>query len=175
MSMNTAIIARAGATDAQKHGAQSEVFQRLVNPVGFVSKSAPTTFRNEADPFKEGRSWMGSGNSRGSSDGSRTGKVHTGTMGNRDNRMPDRIFPRTANEDRSTAADYVTPVGNKALTTKGRSQIAKKNFALPGGRYPIHDASHARNALARVSQNGTPAEKAAVRAKVHAKFPGIGG
>jgi hypothetical protein len=32
------------ATDQQKHGAQSEVFQRLVNPMGFLSKSAPTTF-----------------------------------------------------------------------------------------------------------------------------------
>ena len=36
------------------------------------------------------------------------------------------------------------------------------------------DASHARNALARVSQHGTAEEKATVRAKVHAKYPGIG-
>jgi len=63
----------------------------------------------------------------------------------------------------------------KVLTAKGRKQVAEKNFALPGGRYPIHDASHARNALARVSQYGTPAEKAAVRARVAAKYPGIGG
>jgi hypothetical protein len=60
------------------------------------------------------------------------------------------------------------------LTAKARKQIAPKNFALPGGRYPIEDASHARNALARVAQHGTPAEKATVRAKVHAKYPGIG-
>jgi len=60
------------------------------------------------------------------------------------------------------------------LTSKGRNQIAGKNFALPGRRYPIEDASHARNALSRVSQNGTPAEKAAVRSKVHAKYPGVG-
>ena len=59
------------------------------------------------------------------------------------------------------------------LTTKGRNQIAGKNFALPGRRYPIEDASHARNALSRVSQNGSPAEKAKVRAKVAAKYPGI--
>ena len=60
------------------------------------------------------------------------------------------------------------------LTTQGRKQIAGKNFALPGRRYPIEDESHARNALARVSQFGTSSEKAAVRSKVHAKYPGIG-
>jgi len=60
------------------------------------------------------------------------------------------------------------------LTAKARKKIAPKNFALPGGRYPIEDKSHARNALARVSQHGTPAEKSAVRRKVHAKYPGIG-
>lgn len=59
------------------------------------------------------------------------------------------------------------------LTAAARKKIAPKNFALPGGRYPIEDKSHARNALARVSQNGTPAEKAAVRRKVGAKYPGM--
>jgi hypothetical protein len=69
------------------------------------------------------------------------------------------------------------------LTTKARKAIPKSDFALPGkrsksggkGGYPIEDASHARNALARVSEFGTPAEKAEVKKKVHAKFPGIGG
>jgi len=70
------------------------------------------------------------------------------------------------------------------LSTKARTALPSKSFALPGkgegpkgkgsGSYPIPDASHARNALARVSQHGTAAEKATVRAKVHAKFPGIG-
>lgn len=60
------------------------------------------------------------------------------------------------------------------LTTKARKHIASKNFALPGRHYPINDASHARNALARVSQFGTPAQKAEVRAKVHSKYPSIG-
>lgn len=63
---------------------------------------------------------------------------------------------------------------NDTLTAKGRAHIAPKNFALPGGRYPINDAAHARNALARVAQNGTPAEKAKVKAAVHKHFPGIG-
>ena len=63
--------------------------------------------------------------------------------------------------------------GGNVLTANARKHIAPKNFALPGGRYPINDATHARNALARVSQHGTPEEKAKVRAKVHSKYPGI--
>ena len=62
----------------------------------------------------------------------------------------------------------------KKLTSKGRNQIKSGNFALPGRRYPIHDKSHARNALSRVSQNGTAAEKKKVRAAVHSKYPDIG-
>ena len=70
------------------------------------------------------------------------------------------------------------------LTTKARKRLPFSSFALPGkgegpsgkgaGSYPIPDKSHARNALARVSQHGSSAQKAKVRAKVHAKFPGIG-
>jgi len=60
------------------------------------------------------------------------------------------------------------------LTTKARKALPKKDFALPGGRYPIENASHARNALARVSQHGSPAEKAKVRAAVERKYPSIG-
>lgn len=60
------------------------------------------------------------------------------------------------------------------LTSKQRKALPKKSFALPGGRYPIENASHARNALARVSQFGSPEEKAKVRAAVHRKYPGIG-
>lgn len=67
------------------------------------------------------------------------------------------------------------------LTYKARAAMPKKAFALPAkreggkGGYPINDKAHARNALSRVSQFGSSAEKATVRAKVHAKFPGIGG
>jgi cystathionine beta-lyase family protein involved in aluminum resistance len=59
------------------------------------------------------------------------------------------------------------------LTAKTRKQIPAKDFALSGGRYPIHDEAHARDALSRVSANGTPAEKAAVRAKVRKKYPNM--
>lgn len=59
------------------------------------------------------------------------------------------------------------------LTAKKRNALPASTFAGPDRSYPINDASHARNALARVSQNGTAALKAKVRAQVHKKFPGI--
>jgi hypothetical protein len=69
------------------------------------------------------------------------------------------------------------------LTTAARKAMPASSFALPGkgegptgkgaGSYPISDIAHARNALARVSQHGTPAEKATVRRKVAARYPGI--
>lgn len=65
------------------------------------------------------------------------------------------------------------------LTAATRARIPKKDFALPKknkgkGGYPIEDKAHARNALSRVSQFGSSSEKAAVRAKVHRKYPDIG-
>ena len=63
----------------------------------------------------------------------------------------------------------------RELTTAARKKIPGGEFALPEQRkYPIHDRSHARNALTRVSQFGTDAEKAAVRSKVYAKYPDMG-
>ena len=64
------------------------------------------------------------------------------------------------------------------LNTKQRKRLSKKSFAIPSkrpgaGSYPIPDKAHGRNALARVSQFGSPAEKKRVRAAVHRKFPGI--
>jgi hypothetical protein len=56
------------------------------------------------------------------------------------------------------------------LTTEKRNALPSNSFALPGRRYPIPDESHGQNALARVSQHGTPEEKAKVRAAVRAKF-----
>jgi hypothetical protein len=66
------------------------------------------------------------------------------------------------------------------LTTKQRKALPQKEFALPSkreggkGGYPIPDKAHARNALSRVSEYGSAAQKAQVRAKVHSKYPGIG-
>lgn len=60
------------------------------------------------------------------------------------------------------------------MTAEERHNLPSKDFALPGERYPIENPSHARNALARVSQFGDGHEKFAVRAAVHRKYPGIG-
>lgn len=60
------------------------------------------------------------------------------------------------------------------LTTAARKKIPTGSFALPGRRYPIEDRSHAANALARVSQFGSSAEKARVRSAVHRKYPTMG-
>lgn len=60
------------------------------------------------------------------------------------------------------------------LTSAKRRALKYSQFALAGRRYPINDANHARNALARVSEFGSSSEKAKVRAAVHRKFPGIG-
>ena len=57
------------------------------------------------------------------------------------------------------------------LTAKRRNSLPGKEFAGPDRSYPIPDASHARNALARAS--GKPVE-AEIRAKVHSKSPDIG-
>jgi hypothetical protein len=59
------------------------------------------------------------------------------------------------------------------LTAERRNALPAKSFAGPDRSFPVNDMSHARNALARVSANPSADLKAAVRAKVHAKFPGI--
>ena len=59
------------------------------------------------------------------------------------------------------------------LTAARRRSLPTSTFALPGARkYPIPDASHARNALARAA-NKAPAVKQEVRAAVSRKFPAI--
>jgi hypothetical protein len=59
------------------------------------------------------------------------------------------------------------------LDKAARKNIPAREFALPGRRYPIEDRAHARNALTRVSQKGTPAEKAAVRRAVGQAYPSL--
>lgn len=64
------------------------------------------------------------------------------------------------------------------LTYGKRKRLGKGSFAIPEkapgpGSYPIPDKAHARNALARVSQFGSPEEKRRVRAAVSRKYPEI--
>lgn len=65
-------------------------------------------------------------------------------------------------------------VAKKLLTSQGRNDLSDKSFALPKERkYPIHDVIHARNALSRVSQSGTAAEKKKVQEAVYARYPSL--
>ncbi len=59
------------------------------------------------------------------------------------------------------------------LKAATRNKLPASSFAGPDRSYPIEDASHARNALARVSQHGSPELKAKVRAKVRRRYPNI--
>jgi hypothetical protein len=69
------------------------------------------------------------------------------------------------------AHNLAEPLDLAELTAKKRRKLKRKQFAIPETRsYPIHDRAHARNALARVAQHGTPAEKRRVKAAVHARY-----
>ncbi len=59
------------------------------------------------------------------------------------------------------------------LTGSERKALPASDFAGPDRSYPVNDKSHARNALARVSQFGTGDLKRKVREKVFRKFPDI--
>lgn len=64
--------------------------------------------------------------------------------------------------------------GGDVLDANARAHIAPKNFAEPGKhKYPIHDIEHARNALSRVAQFGSPKEQEVVRRQVHARYPSL--
>jgi hypothetical protein len=84
--------------------------------------------------------------------------------------------PATEDDPPTRQADQEGKSMSKDLSsTKNRKKLSKKSFALPGKRkYPIPDKAHARNALARVAQNGTPAEQKKVKAAVKRRFPSIG-
>ena len=63
------------------------------------------------------------------------------------------------------------------LTSGERNALPKSAFAGPGRSYPVNDASHARNALARASQAKnagriTEAVYAHIVAKAHKRLGG---
>jgi hypothetical protein len=60
------------------------------------------------------------------------------------------------------------------LSTQARKAIPSKSFAEPDKRkYPIENKAHAKNALSRVFQSGTAAEKTKVRTAVKKKYPSL--
>ncbi len=100
-------------------------------------------------------------------------------------------FPQQTQEERDAESEEITrsederkleaeeegkpfSEGGHVLDANARKHIAPKNFAGPDRSYPIEDISHARNALARVAQHGSPELQAQVKAKVHAKYPSVG-
>ena len=61
------------------------------------------------------------------------------------------------------------------LSSAARKALPTKSFAEPDRRkYPIENEAHAKNALSRVSQSGTAAEKSKVKAAVKKKYPALG-
>ena len=67
--------------------------------------------------------------------------------------------------------DIEVKIEAKELTTKSRKALSSKSFVFPGERrYPIHDRSHAANALAR--SKGTK-DEAKVHAAVCRKYPDL--
>lgn len=67
-----------------------------------------------------------------------------------------------------------------ALTAAQRDALPDSDFAIVTGsgankvrQYPIDVRDRAIAALGRVATNGTPAEKAKVKAAVHRKYPDI--
>ncbi len=87
------------------------------------------------------------------------------------------MLKRLANRVLGRESDVIFVAGirlcESKLTAKGRKHNKAGNFALAGRKCPIHDLSHARGALARVAQHGTPEEQKAVRAAVARKYPQI--
>lgn len=56
------------------------------------------------------------------------------------------------------------------LTTAARNKLSPQQFALPGGKYPIPDKSHAANAKARATQQFSKGNlSASQRARVDSK------
>lgn len=60
------------------------------------------------------------------------------------------------------------------LTAAQRRALPTSAFAGPGRSYPIQDAAHARNALARAAQHASSKERKTIERKVRKEFPGIG-
>lgn len=60
------------------------------------------------------------------------------------------------------------------LTYKEKKSLPTSTFVLKKERkYPIPDVTHARNALARASQFGSPTVQGMVKAEVKRRFPTI--
>lgn len=83
-----------------------------------------------------------------------------------------------AGKSRHNGQPMKSPLSAKANAKKntqsGRAKMPASDFGVPAKKkYRIDDAAHARVALGRVAQNGSPAEKKQVQARVAKKYPSI--
>lgn len=62
-------------------------------------------------------------------------------------------------------------MAGKTKVPKKYRRLPASAFALSKGHYPINTPKRARSALARISANGTPAQKTKVRRAVKRKYP----
>jgi|GEM_PF-1033906 len=83
-------------------------------------------------------------------------------------------------EEVSYAMKVLKDLEEKKLSYKEREALPDSDFCIVKvvngkkiRKYPIPDINHARNALARVAQHGTPEEKKIVRQKVYARYPSL--
>lgn len=83
------------------------------------------------------------------------------------------VFLEKRAAELSDAARENIPASEFAVSKRLAKKSGDEVRAGEEGKYPIPDRAHARNALARVAQHGTPAEVAAVKAKVKKAFPDI--
>ncbi len=59
------------------------------------------------------------------------------------------------------------------LSAAERDDLPNSAFAGPGRTYPIHDQSHAENAISQVAKSGDPKLMRRVRMAVALKYPDI--
>jgi hypothetical protein len=87
-----------------------------------------------------------------------------------------RFYPVGSYAGGSDARHSADHAGGYTLSAQQRHDLPPSDFVYPEREgYPIEDEGHARSALSRVSQHGTPAEKKKVRAAVHKRYPDMGG
>jgi hypothetical protein len=89
-------------------------------------------------------------------------------------RAINRVGGRASTPGRSLPGMFVND-GGGYVSAEQRHHMPASDFGIPEEEaYPIMDRTHAANALSRVSQHGTPAQKKKVRAAVHRKYPTMG-
>ena len=89
----------------------------------------------------------------------------------------DQSFVLPGSPNREGASEVDTEEDRKKLTSKERNDLSPSDFAYidPDGKghFPIHDANHVRNALARIAQGAQYGKEALPKVKAAAKKFGI--